>query len=65
MKCRLLLEDGRPSAGGDRLIHLLGYPMVFAYIAFGISAGFPLVRLGHRVLGLLRAIDEYRANRPR
>jgi hypothetical protein len=45
------------------MIHLLGYPAPIVDIGFGIFAGFLLVRLGHSVLGLLRDIDDYRANR--
>jgi hypothetical protein len=52
------------SSGRHRLIHLLGYPALFAYLTFGISAAFLLVRLGHSVLGLLRDLDDYRAQRP-
>ena len=61
------LHHRRPSVHwltGIDLIHLLGYPALFAYVAFGVSVGFFVVRLGHAVLGLLRDLDDYRANRP-
>ncbi len=56
-------QASSPRSAGIDLIHLLGYPELFAYMAFGISLGFLVVRLGHAVLGLLRDLDDYRANR--
>jgi len=42
-------------------LHTLAY---FSYVAFAISALFLLVKLGHKVLELMRDFDDYRSNRP-
>ena len=42
---------------------LLGQPTVFAYAASAVLLAFGLVRLGHRILELLRDLREFRAGR--
>jgi hypothetical protein len=36
-----------------------------AYISFGLSVAFLLLRLGRAALAFLRDLDDYRMNRPR
>jgi hypothetical protein len=45
------------------VIHLFSYPPLFTDVALSLSLGFVVVRLGHKVLGLLREVDRYRAER--
>lgn len=44
---------------------VLGQPAVYAYVTGGLLILFGLIKIGHRVLDLLRDLDDYRANRPR
>ncbi len=46
-------------------IQFLAYPAWFTQVGAVLATAFVLVKLGHKVLGLLRAFDEYRANRPK
>ena len=46
-------------------IQFFAYPPWFTQVGAVLFTGFVLIRLGHKILGLLRAFDDYRVNRPK
>lgn len=46
------------------LLRMIELSPAVEWVAVALICAFAVVQLGHRVIGLLRAWDEYRVNRP-
>lgn len=48
----------------ELLLRIVELSPAVEWLAVALICAFALVQLGHRVIGLLQAWDEYRVNRP-